>query len=1208
MSDRGSRPKDPRPQGTRRHGRRNPAGLIAAAVTLFVVLSALSVITISSSNEPKSSASHSLPSPIAGLPSASLVPSRGGISHPSSSALQSVISTIDLVDNRTLPGTSIPAIQDSPTNIVYDSINGDLYVRGTSTAVTVVSATTDRIVTTLGVAYGGNAYSLAPTMAVDTLTGNVYTTNYNTGNLSMINGTTNQVTGNFGSGLSPISAVFDPDNGYLYVSDWILGEVTVINGGNNQILYNIPVGSEPSALLYDHASSEVFVANFNSNNVSIIDTGTHTVVKNIPTGTTSTHPQVLALDTKDNYVDVGSQTTDNISVINASTWVLVAHPYVPYDSDGLAYSPNQDELFVENGGEGNVSVFNQSEGTRIVANITTGTGPEGIAFDSINHEIYVLNSEVPNVTVINPVNNHRIANIWPTDGLDYAVAVDTTSGNIFIGSEGTYSGSIRGYQANLTVVAGTTNLPIASVPLNVFPEGLTYDSGNHEVVAADVGGQDVYRLNGTTGLTVGTAATGYAWTSAYDSVTGDLWVLNTGSDNITVLNSAYHTVTSLTPDLYPQGIAFDSANGDMYIPDEVSGEVWVYNGATEAFVKTILVKTGADLYAVVYDPHNQEVYVADQTGGNLSIINGTSQTTVGSIPTSTTTHSLAFDSTNDTIWAANSGNLTVISDATNKSVASVSATYAFGLLAFDPANNVMYDAGDFESEVTGIGASNYSVLGFLYLGENSYTSGITYDPLDHDVYVSTATADILSVIGPPLVTYSVQFRESGLVGSPSWSVTFNGVLNSSTTDAIGFSVPSGGYSFTVGSVAGYTANVTSGTVTVTTGPKVVYIAFTAVASSYAVTFIESGLPPTSPWNVTLNDVQNHSTTNSIGFLEPAGTWAFVVGTFTGYVANNTSGNVHVSTTAVTVYIGFTALSSTFPVTFIESGLNPTTPWNVSFYGGTNHSTTTSIGFRAPDGKWPFTVAKVTGYVANVTAGNVTVAGAARDIYIGFTATIPTYPVNFTETGLPHSTPWTVTLNGTLKGSSTSPITFFEPTGSYPFSVGSVAGYSASPNSGSADVAGAPYQQAIVFTAGSAPLTAQLVVLPANITLGNSATLTTTTSGGAPPFIYAYAGLPTGCVTHNSSSWSCTPTVTGSFPLVVTVTDTHGNFTHAAATLNVSSAPSNNASASANSSWLWIVVVLVVVAALVLFVVLRRRHKAPPPSPTAPPPAETPPPP
>ena len=174
----------------------------------------------------------------------------------------------------------------------------------------------------------------------------------------------------------------------------------------------------------------------------------------------------------------------------------------------------------------------------------------------------------------------------------------------------------------MTVIADSTNLPIASLPLDVFPEGLTYDSGNHEVVVADVGGQDVYRLNGTSGLTEGTAATGYAWTSAYDSTTGDLWVLNVGSDNITVLNSAYHTVTSVTPDLYPQGIAFDSANGDMYIPDEVSGEVWVYNGATEAFVQTILVKASADLIGVLYDPHNQEVYVADQTGGNLSIING----------------------------------------------------------------------------------------------------------------------------------------------------------------------------------------------------------------------------------------------------------------------------------------------------------------------------------------------------------------------------------------------------------------------------------------------------------------------------------------------------------------------------------------------------------------------------------------------------------
>ena len=306
------------------------------------------------------------------------------------------------------------------------------------------ATTTDRVVTTLGVAVGGNPYSIAPTMAVDTVTGNVYTTNYNTGNLSVINSTTNQVTGNIGSGLSPISAVFDPDNGYLYVSDWTLGEVTVIDGTNNHILTNLPVGAHPSAVLYDHASSEVFVANSGSNNISVIDTSTAKVVANIPTGTVSTDPQVLALDTHDNYVDVGSELTYNLSVISASSLTLVGHPHVSYDTSGLAYSPTQDELFVENGGEGNVTVFNQSLDERVVANITTGTAPQGIAFDPLNHSVDVLNSQVPNVTVINPVNNHRIANIWPTDGLDYAVAVDTTSGNVFVGSEGNVSRSRTG--------------------------------------------------------------------------------------------------------------------------------------------------------------------------------------------------------------------------------------------------------------------------------------------------------------------------------------------------------------------------------------------------------------------------------------------------------------------------------------------------------------------------------------------------------------------------------------------------------------------------------------------------------------------------------------------------------------------------------------------------------------------------------------------
>ncbi|HXY11915.1 MAG TPA: YncE family protein, partial [Thermoplasmata archaeon] len=1147
--------------------RTSPVTALALLVAALVALSSLSAGLAGARGQQNSAERLGVWASGSNFPAARQPPTAGGAERGAASVLNGVISTIDLVDNTTLPGATPPAFQDDPESIVFDPGNGDFYVRGgLGTAVNVVNATTFRVLDTIGISASQNAYSLAPTIVVDPANGDLYAMNYNTGNISVIAGTTNEIVGSIGSGISPVSGVFDPSNGYLYVSEWTSSRVAVINGANDRFVTNVSVGTDPTALLFDPTSSEVFVTNYGSANVSVIDTTSDTLVKTIATGTAATHPQTLALDTDDNDVDVGSETTYNISVISASSLTLVAHPHVSYDSDGLAYAPRQDELFVENGGEGNITVFNQSESDRVVANITTGSAPEGIAYDPVDQEVYALNSEASNATVINPATNHIVGSVSTDDGYDYAVAIDSSNGNVFVASEGTYTGSIRGYQANVTVVQVPSNKPIASIPLEVFPEGLTYDPGNGELVASDVGGQDVYFLNTSSGRIEGTSPTGYAWSSVYDSLTHDLWVYNFGSYNITVLNSALRPVANLTLGSYPLGIAFDSANGDIYVPDGSAGDVWVFDGATNAFDTTIPVTPGADLNAVLYDPHNQEVYVSDQTGRNLTIINGTSQRTVGSVPTGTSTLSLAFDSDNDTIWAANSGNFTVIRDATNRTVANVPYTYASGLLAYDGANNVLYDAGNFESIVSGIGASNYTALGTIYLGENYYTSGIAYDPADQDIYVSTADNGMVSVIGPP-TSYPVQFQETGLPQGTLWNVTLAGVEKPSNTPTISFSELPGHYSFTVGDVTGYVANVTSGSVTVTDQGETVDIGFSPVASSYEVTFQERGLPTSTLWNVTLDGVQNHSTTSTVGFVEPGGaTYPFSVGVVNGYVANNSSGTVRVVSSPVTVDIGFTPLHSTFPVTFLETGLSSQTTWSVTFNHTANSSSTNSIGFRDANGTWPFTVSAVAGYDANVTSGNVTIHGLPREVFVGFSA-VRTYPVNFTETGLPSSTPWSVTLAGVPEQSSANTISFAEPNGVYPFTVGAVSGYSASPNSGAVNVSGAAVHQPILFTAGVLALTVALTVQPSSIVLGNSTTLTTTTSGGTPPFSYDYTGLPTGCTTKNSSSWVCTPTATGSLSIEVTVTDQSGGDANASASLKVSStsspsSPSNNSSNAA----------------------------------------------
>jgi len=109
------------------------------------------------------------------------------------------------------------------------------------------------------------------------------------------------------------------------------------------------------------------------------------------------------------------------------------------------------------------------------------------------------------------------------------------------------------------------------------------------------------------------------------------------------------------------------------------------------------------------------------------------------------------------------------------------------------------------------------------------------------------------------------------------------------------------------------------------------------------------------------------------------------------------------------------------------------------------------------------------YVSGVLAHD----NASPNIYtIGFAA--KEYTVTFTETGLSLVTSplsgsalsvasWSVTLNGVTENSTTNTITFSEPNGAYPFTVGSITGYTASPSSGTVTVNGASVNVNITFT-------------------------------------------------------------------------------------------------------------------------------------------------
>jgi hypothetical protein len=98
-----------------------------------------------------------------------------------------------------------------------------------------------------------------------------------------------------------------------------------------------------------------------------------------------------------------------------------------------------------------------------------------------------------------------------------------------------------------------------------------------------------------------------------------------------------------------------------------------------------------------------------------------------------------------------------------------------------------------------------------------------------DVTLSDST--IVVPITTSSATYGVTFTESGLPAGTSWSVSFNGVPESSTTATVGFTETNGSYYYTVGAASGYTATPLSGNVTVSGATVSLAIAFTSTSGS-----------------------------------------------------------------------------------------------------------------------------------------------------------------------------------------------------------------------------------------------------------------------------------------------------------------------------------------------------------------------------------------
>ena len=167
------------------------------------------------------------------------------------------------------------------------------------------------------------------------------------------------------------------------------------------------------------------------------------------------------------------------------------------------------------------------------------------------------------------------------------------------------------------------------------------------------------------------------------------------------------------------------------------------------------------------------------------------------------------------------------------------------------------------------------------------------------------------------------------------------------------------------------------------------------------------------------------------------------------------------TLAAGSYVFLSAVSY-YKVTFMSSGLPRGTTWYLNLSDGKSLRTdTSSISTNLTNGSYSYNATAGATYHAT---GSFNVSGKTVTVDVVFKTLVPkTYQIAFQEIGLLSGTAWNITLNGTLKSSSSSTLIFDESNGTYYYAVGTVEGFTAIPSSGEVNITGKNVSITIVFS-------------------------------------------------------------------------------------------------------------------------------------------------
>ena len=526
------------------------------------------------------------------------------------------------------------------------------------------------------------------------------------------------------------------------------GHQTPLDPGENfVVIATVAVGLNPFGVAYDSATNEVFATNTWSNTVSVVCDGTAScgspddlpnVVATVAVGTL---PDGLAYDSATNEVFVANDGSGTVSVIcdgyvtnsqnpgycgppDKVVTTVVIHGEVSTGPIGATYDSTTNEVFVTNGNANNVSVICDGYVTnsqnpdycgppdKVVATVGTGGFPYGAAYDPAKDEVFVVNDATDNVSVIcdgtascgSTNDQPEVVATVPVGLAPVAAAYDPAMHEIFVtNSAPPYIGDDVSVICDGTASCGSSDDQpevVATVPVGTKPMGAAYDPLTNEVFVSNVASRDVSvicdgtascgssndqpEVEATVAVEAGPVGV------AYDPTMNEIFVANVGSNTVSVIFASpipTYTVTLTESGLLAAttwsvtlngnnqltagaSISFDEPDGTYSLSitpppyyaflsaSPYPGEVTVNGGdVTETilftfqFQPTMATPVGTNPQGVVFDPPGGSasipsdgyIYVANAGSGSdsLTVLDATTDDLVYTVPLG------GFDGTND---------------------------------------------------------------------------------------------------------------------------------------------------------------------------------------------------------------------------------------------------------------------------------------------------------------------------------------------------------------------------------------------------------------------------------------------------------------------------------------------------------------------------------------------------------------------------------